>query len=149
MSTANSAEVQANPYANMVESIIADLPPTGLQKKIVEAGGISPLVLSLSFGFPALQAAAAKCLHSLALDAEYLELVVEAGALTTLTTLLGAEKVEHSVQAAAAEALGAIIKDEHMAADAIPILVKMMCSGITEVCVVGYFCLRESHQSFL
>ena len=104
-----------------------------VQKKIVEAGGISPLVLSLSFGFPALQAAAAKCLHSLALDAEYLELVVEAGALTTLTTLLQAEKVEHSVQAAAAEALGAIIKDEHMAADAIPILVGMMCSGITEV----------------
>lgn len=104
-----------------------------LQKKIVEAGGINPLVLSLSFGFPALQAAAAKCLHSLALDAEYLELVVEAGALTTLTTLLEAEKVDHSVQAAAAQALGAIIKDEHMAADAIPILVKMMCSGITEV----------------
>ena len=99
----------------------------------MEAGGISPLVLSLSFGFPALQAAAARCLHSLALDAEYLELVVEAGALTTLTTLLEAEKVDHSVQAAAAEALGAIIKDEHMAADAIPILVKMMCSGITEV----------------
>ena len=104
-----------------------------LQKKIVEAGGISPLVLSLSFGFPDLQKAAAKCLHSLALDAEYLELVVEAGALTTLTNLLEAEKIDPLVQAAAAQALGAIIKDEHMAADAIPILVKMMCSGITEV----------------
>jgi hypothetical protein len=58
---------------------------------------------------------------------------VQAGALNTLIALLEAEKVDCSVQAAAAQALGAIIKDEYMAADAIPILVKMMCSNVTQV----------------
>ena len=63
-----------------------------------------------------------------------MELVVSAGALNTLVALLEAEDAECSVQAAAAQALGAIIKDEHMAAEAIPILVKMMCSNVTKVC---------------
>jgi len=62
-----------------------------------------------------------------------MELVVSAGALNTLVALLESEEVEHSVQAAAAQALGAIIKDEHMATEAIPILVKMMCSNVTQV----------------
>lgn len=101
------------------------------QEKIVEAGGVAPLVLLLSSESAGLQASAAGCLHSLAMDPDIASKIAESGALDTLLSLL--ESKDTAVQAAAADAVGIAITSERMAASAIPHLVKMLAFDTAEV----------------
>ena len=102
-----------------------------MQVKIVEAGGIAPLILLLSSESAALQASAARCLRRLASDPDIAARIRDAGALDTLLALL--QSRDASAQAAAAEAAGALIGSERLAASAIPHMVKMLASERTQV----------------
>lgn len=104
-----------------------------VQQKMVEAGAITGLILCLTPGLAAIQAAAAKCLQKLAKDNEYHELIINAGALHALLQLLVGEETESEARAAATEAVGSVIKTERMAADTIPHLVAMAKSDQLKV----------------
>lgn len=97
-----------------------------MQVKIVEAGGIAPMVLLLSAENAGLQASAAKCIHGLAQAPGAAQRFADAGALQALLPML--ESKAPAAVAAAAAAIGSVVVEDRQAAEAAPCLVELMAS---------------------